>query len=239
MLMKLNADVGEGMDDESLFRWIDMANVACGAHAGGYEEMAKAVELAVSYGVAVGAHPGYPDRDGFGRKSMNLSMGEIADLIIEQVESLDDICRNLGTRVQYIKPHGALYHDMMNQRGVYEAILCATAQMSEPRALMIMARVEDKVDRDLAMSHEVALLFEAFADRAYTAGGALMARSEQGAVFSDASAMVEQVLQLTRDGSITSHCGERITITADSICVHGDNQVAIEAAKQIHMALRV
>jgi UPF0271 protein len=163
-------------------------------------------------------------------------MGEIADLIIEQVESLDDICRNLGTRVQYIKPHGALYHDMMNQRGVYEAILCATAQMSEPRALMIMARVEDKVDRDLAMSHEVALLFEAFADRAYTAGGALMARSEQGAVFSDASAMVEQ---LTRDGSITSHCGERIAITADSICVHGDNQVAIEAAKQIHMALRV
>ena len=236
--MKLNADVGEGKgNDESLFRWIDMANVACGAHAGGYEEMVKAVELAVSYGVAVGAHPGYPDRDGFGRRSMSLSTEEVADLIAEQVETLDKVCRVLGTRVEYIKPHGALYHDMMNSSEVYEAILDAVAQMSYSRALMIMARADDHLDRDLAMKHKVALLFEAFADRAYTAQGALMERSEQGAVFSDAHKMVEQVLELTQQGCITSSCGKKIAITADSICVHGDNQASVEAAKQIYTAL--
>ncbi|MDG1357493.1 MAG: 5-oxoprolinase subunit PxpA [Akkermansiaceae bacterium] len=238
--MKLNADVGEGTDnDESLFQWIDMANVACGAHAGGDEEMSRAVELAVSYGVAVGAHPGYPDRDNFGRRSMDLSTGEIVDLIIEQVEVLDKVCQIFGVRVDYIKPHGALYHDMMNRREVYEAILKATAQMSHSRALMIMARKDDQSDRELAMKYGVALLFEAFADRAYTAHGTLMERSEQGAVFSDTGAMVEQVLELKRQGYITSSCGEKITMTADSICVHGDNQAAVEAAKQVHIALRL
>ncbi|MGB2402284.1 MAG: 5-oxoprolinase subunit PxpA [Akkermansiaceae bacterium] len=236
--MKLNADVGEGgNNDESLFRWIDMANVACGAHAGGYEEMMRAVELAVSYGVAVGAHPGYPDRDGFGRTSMDLSMGEIANLVEDQVGILDEVCSHLGTRVQYIKPHGALYHDMMSCSDMYEAILSAIAQMSDSKALMIMARADDKLDRDLATSHGVALLFEAFADRAYTAHGTLMARSIQGAVLSDPIAILEQVSQLMRDGSITSHCGAKILITADSICVHGDNQAATKAAKLIHMAL--
>ena len=238
--MKLNADVGEGTDnDESLFQWIDMANVACGAHAGGDEEMSRAVELAVSYGVAVGAHPGYPDRDNFGRRSMDLSTGEIVDLIIEQVEVLDKVCQIFGVRVDYIKPHGALYHDMMNRREVYEAILKATAQMSHSRALMIMARKDDQSDRELAMKYGVALLFEAFADRAYTAHGTLMERSEQGAVFSDTGAMVGQVLELKREGYITSSCGEKITMTADSICVHGDNQAAVEAAKQVHIALRL
>lgn len=237
--MKLNADVGEGANnDRSLFQWIDMANVACGAHAGGYEEMTKAVELAVSYGVAVGAHPGYPDRDGFGRTSMNLSMEEVANLIDEQVGILDDVCENVGTRVQYVKPHGALYHDMMSCRDIYEAILAAIAKMHDSKALMIMARIDDKLDRDLATTHGVALLFEAFADRAYTAHGTLMARSEKGAVFSDPIAMVEQASQLISDGSITSHCGAKIPISADSICVHGDNQAAIEAAKLIHIALR-
>lgn len=237
--MKLNADVGEGADDdEALFRWIDMANVACGAHAGGNEEMSRAVELALSYGVAVGAHPGYPDRDGFGRRSMDLAPAEIGRLVIEQVEALDAVCQRTGTRVQYVKPHGALYHDMMNRREVYEAILGAAAQMSRPRALMIMARVDDELDRDLAAKYGVALLFEAFADRAYNAQGKLMERSEQGAVFSDAGAMVEQALELTKQGCITSSCGERIAITADSICVHGDNQASVEAARQIHIALR-
>ncbi len=238
--MKLNADVGEGTcNDESLFQWIDMANVACGAHAGGHEEMTKAVELAVSYGIAVGAHPGYPDRVGFGRKSMDLSAREITSLIVQQVDQLENVCKHFGTRVMYIKPHGALYHDMMNRREVYEAILIATAQMSHSTALMIMAREDDESDRDLAMKYGVALLFEAFADRAYTAHGTLMERSAQGAVFSDTGAMLGQVLELKREGYITSSCGEKITMTADSICVHGDNPAAVEAAKQIHIALRL
>lgn len=237
--MKLNADVGEGMgDDKALFEWIDMANVACGAHAGGEEEMLATVDLAMSYGVAVGAHPGYPDRDGFGRHSMDLSPGEIGRLVIEQVEALDGICDRLGTRVQYVKPHGALYHDMTASLEVYEAILQAVAWLSDSRALMVMARGGDERDRKLASKHGVPLLFEAFADRAYTSDGCLLDRAENGAVYTDARHMVEQVSELVEYGRVTSHCGKKISMVADTVCVHGDNVASIEAAKQIHFALR-
>ena len=156
--MKLNADVGEGVgDDESLFRWIEMANVACGAHAGGPGEMAEAVDLAMSYGVAVGAHPGYPDREGFGRKSMELSSAELTGLVIEQVEALDAICYRAGTKLQYVKPHGALYHDMMARQEVYEAMLQVVASLPHSPALMIMAREQDALDRGLAGRHGVPL----------------------------------------------------------------------------------
>jgi UPF0271 protein len=237
--MKLNADVGEGVgDDESLFRWIEMANVACGAHAGGSEEMAEAVDLAMSYGVAVGAHPGYPDREGFGRKSMELSSAELTRLVIEQVEALDAICHRAGTKLQYVKPHGALYHDMMARQEVYEAMLQAVASLPHSPALMIMAREQDALDRGLAGRHGVPLLFEAFADRAYTAQGTLMDRAERGAVYSESGLMLEQVMQLAHEGSVTSHCGKTIAIAADTICVHGDNAASVEAARQIHLALK-
>lgn len=239
MTMKLNADVGEGTGhDSTLFQWIDMANIACGSHAGGPEEMEEAVDLAVSYGVAVGAHPGYPDRENFGRNSMDLSSEQIGSLMIRQVESLKEICQRAGAKIHYVKPHGALYHDMMTRTEVYEAILQATSYLGDDLALMIMAREDDDCDRRLAAEHGVSLLFEAFADRAYNANGSLLARSEQGAVFHDAAQMVEQVTQLAAHGSITSHCGNTIMIDADTVCVHGDNEASIEAAREIHLALR-
>ena len=237
--MKLNADVGEGVgDDETLFRWIDMANIACGAHAGGPEQMAEAVDLALSYGVAIGAHPGYPDREGFGRRSMDISLGEVGQLVIEQVEALDAICREAGAKLQYVKPHGALYHDMMSKPDVYDAILQAVAWLPNRPALMIMARQDDESDRQLASQHGVALLFEAFADRAYTAAGELLERTEQGAVFGSPELMIEQVMQLVERGSLTSNCGKTISLQADTICVHGDNEASISAARQIHQALK-
>lgn len=237
--MKLNADVGEGAaGDATLFQWIDMANIACGYHAGGPEEMKEAVDLAMTYGVAVGAHPGYPDRENFGRDSMDLPPGQICSLIVEQVESLNKICRGAGAKIHYVKPHGALYHDMMARIEVYEAVLQAMSYLADDLALMIMARGHDDRDRSLAADHGVPLLFEAFADRAYTAKGSLLGRSEQGAVFQDAAKMVEQVTQLAARGSITSHCGHTIMIDADTVCVHGDNKASVEAAKKIHLALR-
>lgn len=237
--MKLNADVGEGVgDDETLFRWIDMANIACGAHAGGEEDMVAAVDLAVTYGVAVGAHPGYPDREGFGRRSMDLTPGEIGHLVIEQVEALNAVCQRVGASVQYVKPHGALYHDMMAREDVYEAILQAVAWLPGRLALMIMARGKDGMDRHLAGKHGVALLFEAFADRAYTAQGELLDRGLEGAVFTEPELMLQQVLQLAGQGSVTSHCGKTIPLKADTICVHGDNEASIHAAQQIRQAIR-
>ena len=239
VVMKLNADIGEGVgDDESLFRWIDMANIACGAHAGGEQQMEEAVELAVSYGVAIGAHPGYADREGFGRRSMELEPGEIGQLIIEQVEALDAICQRAGTKLQYVKPHGALYHDMMSRPEVYDAILQAVAWLPQRPALMIMARQNDHLQRDLAMEHSVPLLFEAFADRAYTAAGELLDRAKEGAVHSSTELMVEQVMQLAQQGTLTSCCGQTIALKADTVCVHGDNEASIAAAQEIYQVLR-
>jgi UPF0271 protein len=239
MTMKLNADVGEGAGhDRDLFQWIDMANIACGYHAGGPDEMVEAVDLALSYGVAVGAHPGYPDRENFGRNSMDFSPEQIASLIVEQVGSLNEICQRAGAKIHYVKPHGALYHDMMTRIEVYEAILHATSCLIDDLALMIMARKDDEGDRRLAAGHGVPLLFEAFADRGYRANGSLLDRGERGAVYTDTRQMVEQVVELGAYGSITSHCGSKIMINADTVCVHGDNKASVNAAKEIHLALR-
>ncbi len=236
--MKLNADVGEGVgNDAALFQWIGMANIACGYHAGDLETMTAAVQLAVRYGVAVGAHPGYRDRDGFGRRSIAHFPGEIKQLIIEQAKALEGICQREGSRVSYIKPHGALYHDMMARQDVYEEILQAVATLPHCPALMIQARQENENDQKVAARYRVPLLFEAFADRAYTAEGGLQDRQIEGAVFSSQDQMIDQVLQLRDQGSVTTVCGKTLPLKADSVCVHGDNEASIEAAKKLYQIL--
>lgn len=236
--MKLNADVGENTgNDESLFRWIDMANIACGYHAGDPELMAHTVDLAVSYGVAVGAHPGYRDREGFGRRSVAHLPGEIERLVMDQIESLDVICRQHGTHVQYIKPHGALYHDMMQRMDVLEEILKAISNHSDKIPLMVMARTADSQERLLARKYGVSLLFEAFADRAYTDKSGLLDRSQEGAVFNSPAQMINQVKQLVQ-GSVSSTSGKILPLKVDSICLHGDNEASITAAQQIYQSLR-
>lgn len=237
--MKLNADVGEGVgNDAALFQWISMANIACGYHAGDVATMAATVQLAVRYGVAVGAHPGYRDRENFGRRSIPYLPGEITRLVTEQVESLELICQQEGTRVVYIKPHGALYHDMMAREHIYEEILQAVADLPHRLALMIQARRENDNDQKIAERYGVALLFEAFADRAYTVEGELQDRSIDGAVFSSQDQMIDQVVQLRDQGSVITVSGEILPLKADSICVHGDNEASIEAAKNLYQLLK-
>ncbi|MCP5537180.1 MAG: 5-oxoprolinase subunit PxpA [Akkermansiaceae bacterium] len=237
--MKLNADVGEGMgNDEALFRWIDMANIACGYHAGDTGLMARTVDLAVTYGVAVGAHPGYRDREGFGRRSVAHLPGEIERLVLDQVEALDAVCREQGTQVQYVKPHGALYHDMMQRMDVLEEILQALCKLAGKIPLMVMARTQDAAEKLLALKFGVPLLFEAFADRAYTDDGTLVDRSLEGAVFTTPGPMIAQARQIASQGSVTTASGKVLPLRADSICVHGDNEASIAAAKQIYLSLR-
>lgn len=238
--MKLNADVGEGVgDDATLFQWIDMANVACGYHAGDLQTMTDTVLLASRYGVAVGAHPGYHDREGFGRRSVAHLPGEIKRLVIDQVDSLNRICQREGEQLRYVKPHGALYHDMMSRIDVYEEILLALASFPYGMALMIQARMDNTVHQQLAEQHGVPLLFEAFADRAYTDDGDLLDRDMAGAVYESPEQMVKQVKQLKEQGSVTSVSGRRLPIQTDSICVHGDNEASIRAAKQLHQLLKI
>ena len=232
--MKLNADVGEGAwTDEALMPWIDWANIACGEHAGGTEEMKRTVALAMTHGVIIGAHPGYPDRDNFGRISIPMAPGDITRLVADQVENLNTICQLMGAQVAYIKPHGALYHDMMQHPHVFEEILHAASGPSNPLPVAVMAQAGEARLQHPLQSENVPLVFEAFADRAYAQGGGLMDRAQAGAVFDSVGPILAQVQHIVNHNSVTTANDTSLAIKADSICVHGDNPASIAAIHQI------
>lgn len=173
----LNCDIGEsfgawvmGMDAQ-VMPFIDCANIACGFHAGDPSVMRKTVGLALRHGVTIGAHPAYPDLNGFGRRSMKCSPEEIRDLLHYQIGALDGICRAQGGRVEYVKPHGALYNDMMANPEILRAVLSAVKEYDADVAVMILSTVDNELSQSIANEYGVRLMFEAFADRAYTSKG--------------------------------------------------------------------
>jgi UPF0271 protein len=236
--MKLNCDLGEsfgawtiGLDTE-VMPHIDQANIACGYHAGDPLVMQKTLALAKQHNVTVGAHPSYPDLVGFGRRSMACSAEEIIALIHYQVAALDGMAAAQGLSIEYVKPHGALYNDMMKKPKVFEAILVALAQYPKNLTLMIQATPEINDYRAQADKLGVTLYSEAFADRCYDDEGRLLARSKAGAVLSK-EAMLNQVKQLKQQGSITTVSGNVIKLAVDSLCVHGDNIEGVQAIREI------
>ena len=240
--MKLNCDLGEsfgswqmGLDD-AVMPYIDMANIACGFHAGDANVMARTLKLAKQHGVSIGAHPSYPDLQGFGRRSMAMSHSEIVNMLRYQIAALDGMARTAGTQISYVKPHGALYNDMMSKPEVFDAVLEAVAGYYQPLKLMILASAEQQQYRELAGRHGVALLFEAFADRRYTDTGSLTPRSQPGAVLSGAEVLA-QVTQLVKLGFVTTDSGNTLALKADTLCVHGDNPAALAQLKQIRALL--
>lgn len=240
--MKLNCDLGESFGswkmglDAAVMPYIDMANIACGFHAGDADVMAKTLQLARQYGVSVGAHPSYPDLQGFGRRSMALSHSEIINTMRYQIAALDGMAQSSGITISYVKPHGALYNDMMSKPAVFAAVLDAVAGYYRPLKLMILATAEQQHYRDLATAKGVDLLFEAFADRRYTDDGKLTPRSEAGAVLHEAE-MLAQVSQLVTQGTVTTVSGKALPLSADTLCVHGDNQAAIVQVEKIKALL--
>jgi 5-oxoprolinase (ATP-hydrolysing) subunit A len=240
--MKLNCDLGEsfgswqmGLDSE-VMPHIDMANIACGFHAGDADVMARTLTLAKQYGVSIGAHPSYPDLQGFGRRSMALSHSEIVNSLRYQIAALDGMARTEGLTLSYVKPHGALYNDMMSKSSVFAAVLDAVAGYYQPLKLMLLATPAQQPYRDLAAAAGVSLIFEAFADRRYTDEGKLTPRSEAGAVLHKAE-MLAQVKQLVKQGTVTTVSGKTLALNADTLCVHGDNQAAIAQVQQIRALL--
>ena len=203
--MKLNCDLGESFGswtmglDSDVMPYIDQANIACGFHAGDPLVMQKTLTLAKQCGVSVGAHPSYPDLVGFGRRSMSCSSQEIIALIQYQVAALDGMANTQGVSIDYVKPHGALYNDMMQKPEVFEAILIALAQYPKNLALMLQATTEIDVYKAQATKLGVTLYTEAFADRCYDDKGRLLARSQLGAVLNK-KAMLAQVKQRQSKG---------------------------------------
>lgn len=236
--MKLNCDLGESFGswtmglDEQVMPYIDQANIACGFHAGDPLVMKKTLELAKRNKVSVGAHPGYPDLVGFGRRSMICSTDEIIALITYQIAAIDGVAKSLGITLSYVKPHGALYNDMMIKKEVRTAILFALSTYHRPLKLMLQATTNIEQHKNEAKEYNIDILSEAFADRCYDDDGKLLARTKTGAVHTKEK-MLKQVKQLIEQGSVTTNSGNILPLNADSLCVHGDNIEGVQAISAI------
>ncbi len=233
--MDLNADVGEGCgDDAALMPLITSASIACGAHAGDATSMRRTVEVAMSRGVSIGAHVAYPDREGFGRRELSLPPATITDEVLGQVRALDAVTRAAGTRVCYLKAHGALYNRMADDADTADAVIAAIRTFDASLALLTLP---DSVAMERARARGLKVFGEAFADRAYTAGARLVPRSRAGAVITDVAAVTRQAISLATTGKIVSFDGSVISIQARSLCIHSDTPGAVNLARVVRAAL--
>jgi len=236
--MLLNCDLGESYGswtmglDEQVMPFINQANIACGFHGGDPLTIHKTLVLAKEHKVTVGAHPAYPDLVGFGRRSMNLAPEELAASVLYQISALDGMARCEELDIGYVKPHGALYNDMMAKADVRNTIMKAVASYYRPITLMLQATPNARLHREEAGEYGIELLFEAFADRCYDNDGALLSRSKPGAVH-NREKMLAQVLQLRDSGTVTTVDGNNIELRPDTLCVHGDNAEGVAAIQEI------
>ncbi|MDW8808837.1 LamB/YcsF family protein [Streptomyces scabiei] len=236
----LNADLGEGYgrwtltDDEQLLSVVTSANVACGFHAGDAATMRRVCELAAERGVRVGAQVSYHDLAGFGRRAMDVPPAELAAEVAYQIGALEVFARAAGTRVSYVKPHGALYnrvvHDEEQAAAVVDGVRLADA------TLPVLGLPGSRLLK-LAEAAGLTAVTEAFADRAYTDQGTLAPRAHAGAVITDITTVIERSVGLARSGTVVSHTGERILVRARSLCLHGDTPGAVELARRVRAEL--
>jgi UPF0271 protein len=237
----LNCDMGElasMLADGSqarLMRCITSANVACGGHAGDAEMMRATIEQAVAAGVAVGAHPGYEDRENFGRIELNLSREEIADSVFRQVVALDKIAKSCGARVVHVKPHGALYNQAARDVGIARAIADGVARWSSK---VVMVGLAGSVMLDEFRRAGFAVAAEAFADRRYEADGSLRSRKFADALLGSPEEAAAQALRIVQQGSVSTLRGETVPREAQTICIHGDTPGALQIAEAVNKTLR-
>jgi len=239
--LDLNADLGEGFgpwgtgDDGLLLRVISSANLACGFHAGDFSVMARTVDLALNCGVAVGAHPGYPDLQGFGRRTMGLSPREVRDAVLYQIGALEAFLRPRGARLNHVKPHGALYNAAAADAALAEAVATAVRDF-DPGLVLVGLSGSELVTVGEQMGLRVAR--EAFADRAYEADGRLTPRGGPGAVLDGTEEVVARVLRMVRLGRVRARTGEDLPLEAQTLCLHGDEPHAVAFAQEVRTALQ-
>jgi len=236
----INCDMGEGFgsykigEDEKIIRFITSANIACAFHAGDPMVMARTVALAKENGVAIGAHPGYPDLLGFGRRNLETFPGEIRNYLLYQLGAMSAFARSVGIGLQHVKPHGALYnHAAKDEKAAAEIVGAVKAFDPE----LILYALPGSVCAEMARQAGLRVAQEAFPDRAYTRDGQLAPRKLPGAVIHDPEKVRERVLRLVRTGTLISIEGEEISLQADTLCVHGDTPGACDLAREIRQAL--
>jgi UPF0271 protein len=237
----LNADLGESYghwtigNDAALVRHLTSASLACGLHAGDPSVMDATVALCRDAGVAIGAHPGYPDLQGFGRRPLPLTLDEVENAVRYQLGALDAFCRAHGVEMRHVKPHGALYNAAATDPALAAAIATAVARFSRDLVLFGLAGSEPMASA--AADAGLRLVPEAFADRRYLADGTLEPRSERGSLLTNAAAAAEQARAIATGGFVMAADGTRVAIRAESICCHGDTPGAVEIAAAVRGAL--
>jgi UPF0271 protein len=232
----LNCDMGEGMaNDLALMPLVSSANIACGFHAGSGEIMANTIDLALNYGVKIGAHPSFRDKENFGRKEMHLSSEKLYAIVIEQLIRLDLIAKERGALLYHVKPHGALYNMAARDKNVAFTVAQAVKDFNEDLVLYGLSGshlVSEAKALGLSTASEV------FADRTYQDDGSLTPRIFPGALIEDEEQSINQVKQMIREGTVTTITGKIINIQADTICIHGDGKKAVAFANKIHQAIQ-
>ena len=235
MFIDLNADLGEGCDnDEALLALVSSANIACGWHAGDAKTMRQCVRWALQNGVAIGAHPSFPDRENFGRSEMNLPADEVIAGMLYQIGALAAIVKAEGGRLAHVKPHGALYTQAVKDPVLADA-LCEAVKRFDPSlkffGLAGSGMIEAATRAGLQPVEEV------FADRAYNPDGSLVSRKLPGALIESDAEAIAQTLSLVRDHRVTAVDGSTVSVNAQSVCLHGDGAHALEFAQRIREKL--
>jgi UPF0271 protein len=236
----LNCDMGESFGawqmgrDAELMDYVSSINVACGFHAGDASIIRKTVEVAIKKEVAIGAHPSFPDLQGFGRRAMSLSAQEVFDIVLYQVSALKGICEAFGTTLHHVKPHGALYNQAAKDAKLAEAIVKAVKAVGED---LILYGLSNSFLISEAEKINLKTASEVFADRTYQANGTLTPRTEPDALIHDRRQAVSQVLEMIREQSVTAVTGEKVSLKSETVCIHGDGENALEFAMAIHQKL--
>lgn len=231
----LNCDLGEGFsNDVELMKLLSSANIACGYHAGNEGTMRRTVELAVENDVAIGAHPSYPDRVNFGRHLMTFSPEEIVHFVTEQLKQIDMICRDLGTELHHVKPHGALYNSSAKDSVIAAAIAKAVIKFDPG---LVLYGLSNSLSIAEAQSAGLRTASEVFADRTYESDGSLTHRSVSGSVISHPDVAVSQVLSMVQKRVVISTSNQEVPILAETLCIHGDGPNAVSFASAIRQRL--
>lgn len=238
-VVDLNSDLAESFGayrigmDEDVIPCITSANLACGFHASDPVVMERSVRLCKECEVAVGAHPGFPDLQGFGRRNMNIPPDDIKAMVQYQIGALSAFCKAEGIKIQHVKPHGALYNMAAKDKSIAEAI-CRAIIAIDP-AMYVMAQAGSQM-QVAARDMDIKVIREVFADRAYEEDGTLVARSKPGAMITDEELAIKRVITMIKEGKVRAITGKEIGIAADSVCVHGDGSKALLFVQKLNCA---
>ena len=234
----INCDMGESYgrwtlgNDELIMPHIDMANIACGFHAGDPSVIRRTIELAAKHKVKLAAHPSYPDQQGFGRRSMKMAANELKDMLCYQIAAVSGMARFHGSEVTHVKPHGALYNDMMASAELMQTVIETIAALGSDFILVLQGTSQWQTHHSLATKHGISLCFEAFSDRGYQDNGLLVPRSEPGALL-DKDAAIGQSMAMLQHQQVTTNTGQVLPLHIDTLCIHGDGEHAVEIAKKL------